>query len=301
MKPGKLSNAAGGGGIPTSGLRYPDKIINETTDYVEIQFYKYNPPFSTQGFSQSGLSGYNKSASELSSPIGGPVKLYMPQDISVQYGGNWQDMNISNIARSALGAAGDAFAGDVIGAAETVIGQMVSTIKNGLTKGTATAKLLSEALEQTNFGSFTANDIFSGVTGQVFNPNTEVLYKGPQMRGFILEFKMVPESATEANNIKDIIRLFKYAMLPSFGNTDADGIVSFVKVPAIADVTFMSGGQPNKNVSQFKPSAMTDLDISYTPDGAWATYRDGTPVATTLRATFKELKMVYQEEIAQGY
>jgi len=90
-------------------------------------------------------------------------------------------------------------------------------------------------------------------------------------------------------------------MLPSFGNTDADGIVSFVKVPAIADVTFMSGGQPNKNVSQFKPSAMTDLDISYTPDGAWATYRDGTPVATTLRATFKELKMVYQEEIAQGY
>lgn len=301
MIPRKLSSITGGGGIPTSGLRYPDKIINSNTDYVEIQFYKYNPPFSAQGFSQSGLSGYNKSISDLGSPVGGPVKLYMPQDISAQYGANWQDMNVSNVARGALGAAGKAFNGDVVGAAGTVIGQMVSTIKNGLTKGTATAKLLSETLEQTNFGSFTANDIFSGVTGQVFNPNTEVLYKGPQMRGFILEFKMVPESETEANNIKNIIRLFKYAMLPSFGGTDSDGIVSFVKVPAIANVTFMSGGRPNENVTQFKPSAMTDLDISYTPDGAWSTYRDGTPVATTLRATFKELKMVYQEEIEQGY
>jgi len=154
MKPGKLSNAAGGGGIPTSGLRYPDKIINETTDYVEIQFYKYNPPFSTQGFSQSGLSGYNKSASELSSPIGGPVKLYMPQDISVQYGGNWQDMNISNIARSALGAAGDAFAGDVIGAAETVIGQMVSTIKNGIDERNCNRKTIIRSIRANKLWKF---------------------------------------------------------------------------------------------------------------------------------------------------
>lgn len=287
--------------IPTTGLRYPNKAIDSNTDYVEIQFHKYNPPFSAQGFSQTGLSGYNKSISELGNPIGGPIKLYMPQDISVQYGGNWQDMNVSNIARSAIGGAGKAFNGDLVGGAQTAIGGLVNSIKSGLSSGTATAKLLSEALEQTNFGSFTANDIFSGITGKLFNPNTEVLYKGPQMRGFILDFKMVPESNIEAQNIKNIIKLFKCAMLPEFANTDSDGIVSFVRVPAIANVTFMTGGRPSSNVTQFKPSAITDLDISYTPDGAWATYRDGTPVATNLRATFKELKMVYSEEIEQGY
>lgn len=302
MKPTKLSKiTTGGAGLNTSGLRYPDKMIDADTDYVEIQFYTYRPPFSSEAFTQGSLEGYNKSASDLGPPIGGPIKLYMPQDISAQYGGNWQDMNISNIARSALGATGQAFNGDLTQAAGTVISQMVDTIKEGLTKGTATAKLLSETLQQTNFGNFSVNDIFAGITGEIFNPNTEVLYKGPQMRGFILDFKMVPESDTEARNIKDIIKTFKYAVLPEFGNASSDGIATFVKVPAIADVTFMSGGRPNENVSQFKPSALTDLDISYTPDGAWATYRDGTPVATNLRATFKELKMVYREEIEQGY
>lgn len=299
MIPKKLSNAAGGGGIPSSGLRYPSGPVNENTDYVRIRFYKYTPPFSAQGFSQSGLSGYNRSISELGSQIGGDVFLYMPQDISAQYGGTWSDMNFSNIARSALGAAGQAFNGDFTDAATTAIDQFKTTITNGLSKGTLVAKGISEILQQTNFGNVSVNDIYSGVTGQIFNPNTEVIYKGPKMRGFSLEFKMAPANDGEAKNIQNIIRLFKYAMLPEYGN--GGGIVSFVKVPAIADITFMSGGQENKNVTQFKPCAMADLDISYTPDGAWATYSDGQPVATTLKATFQELKMVYSDEIAQGY
>jgi hypothetical protein len=299
MIPKKLSNAAGGGGIPSTGLRYPSAPVNQDTDYVRIRFYKYTPPFSAQGFSQSGRSGYNKSISELGSQIGGDVILYMPQDISAQYGGTWSDMNFSNIARSAIGAAGQSFNGQLLDGAGTAISGFTNSIKNGLTKGTLVAKALSEALQQTNFGNISVNEIFSSVTGEIFNPNTEVIYKGPKMRGFSLEFKMSPANDGEAKNIQNIIRLFKYAMLPEFGN--GGDIVSFVRVPAIADITFMSGGQENKNVTQFKPCAMGDLDISYTPDGAWATYSDGQPVATTLKATFQELKMVYSDEIAQGY
>jgi len=72
-------------------------------------------------------------------------------------------------------------------------------------------------------------------------------------------------------------------------------------VPAIVDVTFMTGNSPNPNVTQFKPCAITDLDISYTPDGAWSTYTDGSPVATTLKVTLQELKMLYADEIKDGY
>jgi hypothetical protein len=170
-----------------------------------------------------------------------------------------------------------------------------------LNKGTLFAKGLSEILGKTNFGNVSVNDIYAGITGEIFNPNTEVIYKGPKMRGFSLEFKMVPSNSREADNIKNIIKLFKFAMLPSYGKANSSGISSFVNMPAIADVTFMTGNSENSNVTQFKPSAMVDLDISYTPDGAWATYADGSPVATTLKATFQELKMVYQEEIEQGY
>ena len=299
MEPKVLSNAAGGGGIPSGNLRYPATQVDSNTDYVKIKFHEYNPPFSTGGFSDSGLRGYNRSISELGPQIGGDVFLYMPQDISAQYGATWSDMNFSNIARTALGSTGAAFNGEFGAAAVTAIEGAKQSILNGVSKGTVFAKGLSEVLQSTNFGNVSVNDIFSGITGQIFNPNTEVIYKGPKMRGFSLEFKMVPSNDKESKDIKDIIRLFKYAMLPSYGN--GSGIVSFVRVPAIADVSFMRGNTENMDVTQFKPCAMADLDISYTPDGAWATYADGSPVATTLKATFQELKMVYQEEIAQGY
>lgn len=301
MIPKALGNAAGGGGLK-SGLRYPQGMkINNDTDYVSIDFHKYTPPFSNEVFGPAGNVGaYNKSVSELGNKIGGAM-LYMPQDISAQYGGSWQDMNMSNIARSAIGATGQGFGGNLTGAASTVIEQFKTTLANGLTKGTAAAAITTEMLQQTNFGNFSVQDIFAGVKGEIFNPNTEVLYQGPKMRGFSLEFKLVPSNDREASEIKDILVLFKTAILPTYGVAGPGGIQSFVKIPAIANVTFMTGSTPNPNVTQFKPCAMTDLDISYTPDGAWSTYRDGSPVATTLKATFKELKMVYAEEIADGF
>lgn len=304
MRPSnKIGNATGTDKWPSGEMRYPNKVLNNDSDYVKIDFYEYSPPFSSQGFSNAGgISGYNKSISDgIGKKKGGTIYLYMPQDISVQYGGQWDDMNISNIARGALGAAGAAFDSKPAEALETIIKTATTSITNATSKGTLVAKALSEALQATNFGNVSVNDIYSGVTGQILNPNTEVLYKGPKMRGFSLDFKLVPDSDTEAKTIQNILKSFKYATLPSYGTSGSDSVPSFVRVPAIADVTFMKGGRPNPNVTQFKPSAMVDLDISYTPDGSWATYKDGSPVATNLRVTFQELKMIYADEIEQGY
>jgi hypothetical protein len=121
-KPGQVN-------IPTSeGLRYPATQLNNDTDYVRIKFHKYTPPFSTQGFNNtSGIQGYNKSVSDVGNQIGGDVILYMPQDISAQYGANWSDMNFSNIARSALGSLGSAFDGQFGQAASDALRQAQSS------------------------------------------------------------------------------------------------------------------------------------------------------------------------------
>ena len=65
--------------------------------------------------------------------------------------------------------------------------------------------------------NLTVNDIFSVTTGQILNPNTEVLYKGPKMRTFNLSFKMAPRNSKEAEQIKSIIHALKFATLPKFG------------------------------------------------------------------------------------
>ena len=65
-------------------------------------------------------------------------------------------------------------------------------------------------------------------------------------------------------------------------------------------VTLMTGSSPNEYVSQFKPCAITNVSINYTPDGSWSAYQEGAPVATQLTVQFKELKMLFAEDINEG-
>lgn len=296
------------GSWPSGGtLKYPrDYLIEEQTDYVKFEFYNYRPPFSAEAFDLGGnITSYNKSVSSLESAGGPKILMYMPEDVGVKYGANWGDKNISNFGRGVLGAVGKSMKfnnaanfftaqADAIG---TVLANEATRAGDAMTKGTATIGAITEALKATGFDpSLDYNDVLGGVTGQILNPNTEVLYTGPQMRGFGLSFKMAPRNKNEADEIKNIIQAFKYAMLPKF-NGDSSQIRAFVGVPCICDVSFMKGGSEHPYVTQFKPSAITGFDVSYTPDGAWATYADGQPVATTISIEFKELKMLYAEEI----
>ena len=168
---------------------------------------------------------------------------------------------------------------------------------NMFTKGTGVANAISTILATTNFGSVTVNDAFSVATGQILNPNTEVLYKGPKMRTFSLSFKMLPRNTKDAETIKNIIQVFKVATLPNFGGA-GDKNASFVSLPQLVDVSFMTGNKENEWVSQYKPAVITNFNVSYTPDGSWATGPDGAPVATKIDISFQETKMVYANEVA---
>lgn len=279
-------------------LRYPSGNFDADTDYVVMTFYNYAAPFSSEISGGAGptLTAYNSSASTGLEATGTSVILYMPQDMQGQYGGNWDVANLSNVSRGVLGSFGASAAGDYMDGLAKLGEAAKVTTENALTKGTAVANAISSALQMSNFGSLSVNDIFSSTTGQILNPNTEVLYKGPQMRKFDLSFKMAPRNSTEAEQIRKILHAFKYATLPKYGGKQ-DANTSFVQVPQIVDVTFKKGNDPHPWVNQYKPSVITNLDISYTPDGTWATLPNGSPVATSLKISLQETKMVYANEV----
>lgn len=289
---------------PKISARYPEANFDADTDYVKITFYDYIAPFSTEGAGAAGITtdaaksfaAYNSSAVSIGTATS-TLYLYMPEDMSGQYGGNWDQMNLSTVARGALGGFGQAAGDKYDGALKTALDTALTTGGNFLTKGTGVANAISDILSKTNFGSVSVNDVFSAATGQVLNPNTEVLYKGPKMRTFDLNFKMAPRNSKEADSIKKIIHAFKYASLPRYGGA-GDQAASFVKVPQLVDVTFMKGGSEHPWVTQYKPSVITNFDVSYTPDGAWATLPNGSPVATTIKISFLETKMVYADEVS---
>jgi hypothetical protein len=296
------SRNAGSVKPPSGNFRYPNVEYTKDMDYVRINLHDYIAPFSTQGnqiiTNETGLafSSYNKSSDGLGKATS-TLYLYMPEDMEGEYGGNWDAQNLSNVTRGVLGGFGDA-AGDKVGSG---INKLLDAAKTGgdnlLTKGTGVANAISSILGATNFGSVTVNDIFSVTTGQILNPNTEVLYKGPKMRTFNLSFKMAPRNSKEAEQIKSIIHALKFATLPKFGGKGGDKSASFVRLPQIADVTFMKGNTEHDWVTQFKPSVISNLNISYTPDGAWATLPNGSPVATKIDISFQETKMVYADEL----
>ena len=59
----------------------------------------------------------------------------------------------------------------------------------------------------------------------------------------------------------------------------------------------MKGSARNPNVAQFKPCAITRVQVNYTPDGTYATYHDGAMVATELSINFLESKLIFTKQL----
>ena len=324
----KLSNTSGGGnddtivwarprvnkgtvGSTSGTVRYPSSYpITAGTDYVSMDFYEYQPPFgnrqgeSTDVESDDGnvtgqiYQNYHHSIGDnaLTKRADGykSILLFMPEDVNTQYGANWGGVGVG---------IGQAQVASMIGT-KTKINKMQDMWSSTLeaTTGGLVIDGYSVAKNMMNFsmgGNLTTDQLISGVSGRIINPNVELMYEAPELRGFNLNFKMMPRDPQEGRDIFGICQTLKKAMLPSWGGKTklSQFTGSLLTLPKIVSVKFMTGNSLNKYVTQYKPCAITNVSINYTPDGSYATYQDGSPVATMLSIQFKELKLVFEQEV----
>ena len=324
----------------SSGLRYPDKkTINENSDYVLFQFKKYNPPFK-QRKKVSGietgkrLGGFGVNSFDiitsgsvtdktLNQYFGQeidynqandyddagedypPIMMYMPEDISTGFRGNWGGKAFSTVGAGILTAAGQS------GLANKIAGGF-GTLNNAAQRalGLTAAAVLQKSVKAAGGDQLTKDDIFGSISGAIMNPNTELMFQSVDMRNFALKFKLVPRNAGESIQINEIIKVFKACTLPQrnpgqvMGFNDPDkpinkGVVAgFIGVPNLCRVSFMRGAEEHHVLPRYKMLAVTEVGVNYTPDGAYATYRDdGQPVAIELTLNFQETKINFAEEI----
>lgn len=314
---GAASITTGLGAAGSTGtLKYPKEMINSHTDYVRFDFYTYKPPFAATGGSGpisgpgggADINSYNMSLNMAAAGDLQSVILYMPEDISADYGASWGGKSFSNIGAGILKTAGPTLEkGNIAGSTQNLLGSITQQV-NGFGPALAAAGI-SEAINKIPGagGGVSVDDILSGTRGVILNPNAELMFDKAEMRTFNLSFKLVPRNKNEMETVKGILTNFKKASLPRFGGEGIFGFVAgastnFIGVPNICDVNFMKGAELNKHVSQYKPSAITSIKINYTPDGTYNTTRDGAPVAVTLDLAFAELKVLYRDEIqSQGW
>ena len=299
--------------------RYPKSLkIGENTDYVLFQFMNYQPPFkkttvgnNTSRRTTGQLGQYNASVSESNVTLVNPkvnvlgtesevhgILLPIPQDLSTEQKQNWNGKKFTRIGANAIAASN----GNFSNLRDTIMdpGGNMKSILDAL-RASALNKIPGVG------GNLTINDIAGSTKGVVLNPNAELLYDSPDLREIGMVFKMVPQNEEEAKHIKLICDAFRTVSLPAYGAEDnvvtglgASGS-NYIRVPNLCKFTFMSGSNPHKWVAQYKPCAITAVQVNYTPDGTFATYGDKSPVATELTIKFVETKLIFASEIGKGF
>lgn len=309
--PDKLKIALTNPSVPakSGSYRYPNNIKDKHTDYVLFEFGKYIPPYSGpkaaegEGYDRTKYKNYNESANAFK-PYSGdnnvlkPIILYMPQDIQTESKQNWNGKAISNIGSAGLGLFGG---GNADKLRNYNIGEGLQTAVKGLITGALNAV-------PGVGGNFTLNDVLGSTQGVILNPNVEILYDSLELREFTLKFKMTPHDGTEALTIRNIVQVFRKASMPSYdvgldaSTTNQVGLQggNTIGVPSMCRVSFMRGSKLHEWLPQYKTCAIQKVTVNYTPDGAYATFGDGSPVATELTVSFLESKLIFGEEINIG-
>jgi len=282
-------------------FRYPDDVKEFFSDYIFFEFGKYNPPFAEEA--GTGLNQYNNSAATFKVQ-GISVILPMPQDLGSEMRHDWEGKSFTRVGASAIAALG---AGN--------IGKVGNTLKDfgGNIEALKTA-LITVGLNNVPGvgGNISMNDISGSTKGIILNPNAEVLYSNPNLREIGFTFKMVPHTDKEAKTIYSIVHRFRSAASPKyglpnggdtvkFGDKDFSGSDNFIQVPELCKFTFMKGQNPHPWITQYKPCAITRVQVNYTPDGTYATYEDGAPIAVELQVGFMETKLLYSEDIKNKF
>ena len=323
-------------------LKYPFKgVIGEQSDYVLFEFKRYVPPFrqkrmleysATDGkkfknqlkkqLKNSQKDTTNKDFKKLASsydynqaneykPAGDEfpsVIMYMPEDISTGFRGNWGGKAFSTIGAGILAAAGQAGIGDKIGTGFNAMGKAAERAL-----GLTAVASLQKVTKMAGGDSLSNDDVFGSISGAILNPNTELLYQSVDLRNFMLKFKLVPREKDESKQINQIIKVFKACTLPLrnpgmvMGQNDPlksinNGVVDgFIGVPNLCKVSFMRGNEEHPVLPRYKMLAITEVDVNYTPDGAYATYDDYQPVAIVISINFQETKINFAEEVIADY
>jgi hypothetical protein len=189
-------------------------------------------------------------------------------------------------------------------------------------------------------GGLDANSIQALTRGRVFNPFKEQVFQSMAFRTHNFNFKLVSRSEAEARRVRDIINYFKQGATPEvggakfnpgegggessgealstlFGGETGSKLTSnrFLTVPDSFNIKFTrmaadgSGViSESNNQLHFKihPSVCSGISVNYTPDGQYTSFKNinGNMIqvpAIDLSLTFTELKLITQQDIAQGF
>mgnify|MGYP003133918891 FL=1 len=222
------------------------------------------------------------------------IALYMPPSVAVQYGANYTDTEIG--AAAAIGA--QAYQ-DIVGGkslADTVnknLKALGPEIGDGMIRKALGAIDMIPGLEG-------AMEVVEMQRGFIKAPRMELAFKGIPKRSFQYDFKMIPKSAAEAEEIQKIVKAFKLNMLPEM----VQGSAARLTIPNTFDIEYMYAGKDNKYLHKISTCVLENMSVTYGGDRYKtfeATANGAPPIEVAIQLAFKEMDLITREKAAEGF
>ena len=309
-------------------VKYPMDMSN-SMDHMFIQCYSYRAPYAAALDGKSGkrnIFANDKESSftfgsERTTPykrkLGAGIKLPMPNNMTDGNPRNWGEQSmdagqmgaIQNVSKNVLTSF---FTNDFggYGRTATKLSMQGEMLTQESTRGMSMANKIAQLASESGFGDVSSEQVLSRSVGVVVNSNTELLFAGVSLRSFEYQWLMSPRNRLEAANVRMIIRAFKQWSAPKKIRKIDNGELSnvgkaggpsfFLGTPNIFRLRFVTGGNRNiLGVNKFKPCALQNVDINYTPEGQWMAYENGMPISVMMTLRFAELEPIYDTDYSE--
>ena len=260
---------------------YPKTLRKTDQDVIKFTVLEYKP----RGFKakEGSLDFFDERNVVKDRTIAGSVTLPIPGVVTDANACEWGEDSMTALDAALANIGLEFLTGDVSGALKNT-GSAIQKNKEDIKKS------LSTAVVSAATGS-KGQSLLTRATGNIMNPNMELLFKKPALRPFNFTFKLAPRSRDEGKEVIQIIRTFKQAMAPI-----KSASYLFLKSPYTFRLQYLHRGSPHPALNLFKECALQTLTVNYAPEGQYATYEDGVPTAYEMQMQFTELEPVFNDD-----
>ena len=200
------------------------------------------------------------------------VHLFTPNGVSAPDAASYNQMNLG-----------------LIGAGMSALGSGVKDAVKDFTAGDGLGNKGMAILLSTGVGGDKAAKAGMAM-GIAANPYIATAFESTTLRSFGFNFKCVPESSEEAEDVRKIENLFRKFMYPK----ELDLIA--LQYPPIFRIKFYNGEEENKFMPMILDSYLINLTTTYNETSNMF-HGDGAPVETSLSITFQETKALTRDDL----
>jgi len=129
------------------------------------------------------------------------------------------------------------------------------------------------------------------------NPNTRTLFTGVGIRQFTFQFKFIPTSQKESEEVERIIRVFREEAYPDVFDANSDLPFGY-KFPNVFKISFKHKGQ-TANMPKLEFCYLRQVQHVYNPTGP-NFHRDGRPNEIDVTLLFSEIRALNKKDIRRG-